>query len=363
MENKGWVSIIVPVYNTARYLPRCVESILRQTYRDIELLLIDDGSTDKSGSICDRYERRDSRVKVLHKKNEGVSVARNIGMEHAAGEFIAFVDSDDWVKSTYIQTLLQIAEEADLAMCALELMEFRRPKYKDTNIETHFDLENPSDLEQFFFTKAIHWGCPVCKLFRADIIRNRHIIFPEGIRNGEDTLFVLDYLYYSRTAVFVESYQYYYNRMVPDSATRMFNREYKETIWRLIEKKQRLYAKPPQEETTTRWKSVWMYDVYQMINYYCRFSDAESFIGIMEQIDEQLQAYNIFLDKERYPVKGYEYDYYRFLSRRDFQGLYYYLRECMQVNYTPNPIKEFIKNHIVRILRWLVFDLQIGYWD
>lgn len=89
------VSIIVPVYNVERYIDKCINSILEQTYPHIELLLIDDGSPDKSGAICDRYAQKDNRVRVFHKQNAGVSAARNTGINHAKGEFITFVDSDD----------------------------------------------------------------------------------------------------------------------------------------------------------------------------------------------------------------------------------------------------------------------------
>ena len=110
------VSIIVPVYNTKDYLHRCVDSILAQTFTDFELLLIDDGSTDSSGIICDNYSQIDSRVRVFHKKNGGVSSARNIGLDNANGEWITFVDSDDWVAAAYIEKLYEKTDHVDLLM-------------------------------------------------------------------------------------------------------------------------------------------------------------------------------------------------------------------------------------------------------
>ena len=103
--NTPFISIVVPVYNVERYLPRCIESILRQTYTNFELILVDDGTPDRSGIICDRYAERDSRIRVIHKENGGVSTARNTGIDAAKGEWITFVDSDDWVSDEYLKTL------------------------------------------------------------------------------------------------------------------------------------------------------------------------------------------------------------------------------------------------------------------
>ena len=100
--NHPKISVIVPVYKAEAYLRCCVDSLLAQTFRDFEILLIDDGSPDKSGEICDEYARQDGRIKALHKKNGGVSSARNVGIEHAQGEWITFVDADDYVKSAYL---------------------------------------------------------------------------------------------------------------------------------------------------------------------------------------------------------------------------------------------------------------------
>lgn len=98
------ISVIVPVYNTEKYLRRCIDSVLAQTYADFELLLIDDGSKDKSGEICDEYAQKDARVRVFHKENGGVSSARNLGLDNARGEWVAFVDSDDYIEENYLKS-------------------------------------------------------------------------------------------------------------------------------------------------------------------------------------------------------------------------------------------------------------------
>lgn len=108
------VSCIIPVYNTEKYLPRCIESVLAQTFVDWEMLLIDDGSTDASGSICDEYAAKDERIRVFHKENGGISSARNVGLNYAQGEWIFFVDSDDSLPKTSLESLLSRSSDANI---------------------------------------------------------------------------------------------------------------------------------------------------------------------------------------------------------------------------------------------------------
>ena len=113
------ISVIVPVYNVEKYLDRCMKSILQQTYHRLEIILVDDGSTDASAAMCDAYARRDSRIRVVHKQNGGLSDARNAGLELAAGDYIGYVDSDDWIEPDMYEYLLENAlkYQADIAVC------------------------------------------------------------------------------------------------------------------------------------------------------------------------------------------------------------------------------------------------------
>ncbi len=115
------ISVIVPVYNVEKYLARCIDSILVQTYKNIEILLIDDGALDNSGNICDEYEKKDMRVKVIHKKNGGLSDARNCGIENATGDFLSFIDSDDWIEPEFLETLYNSLKEnnADISVVGI----------------------------------------------------------------------------------------------------------------------------------------------------------------------------------------------------------------------------------------------------
>lgn len=116
------ISVIVPVYNVENYIEKCIESILSQTYTDFELLLINDGSSDKSGSICDAYMSKDQRIRVFHKKNAGVSMARNWGIKHSLGDWICFVDSDDWVENSYLEKFIENKELDGYTMVSQGIM-------------------------------------------------------------------------------------------------------------------------------------------------------------------------------------------------------------------------------------------------
>lgn len=130
LEQKPRLSIIVPVYNVERYLPKCIESILAQTFQNYELILINDGSTDNGGSICDEYAERDNRIRVIHQTNSGLSVVRNIGLENAIGEYVAFVDSDDWIEPDTYESVFDFLISNDLKIVCFDFyVEHTNRKY------------------------------------------------------------------------------------------------------------------------------------------------------------------------------------------------------------------------------------------
>ena len=190
------LSIIVPVYNTEPYLARCVESILSQSFAYFELLLIDDGSTDGSGSMCDEYAEKDKRVRVFHKENGGVSSARNLGMQEAQGEWVCFVDSDDELLPDGLRTMVDgISEEVDMVMAGYyELV--GETLLTDTlcyEADGMID-QNKALLMMYPSADMPYMGYPWGKLFKRDLVSGKAISFDEHIRIKEDTLFVVEYL-------------------------------------------------------------------------------------------------------------------------------------------------------------------------
>ena len=171
MESNPRVSIIVPVYKVEPYLAECVESLLRQTYREIEIILVDDGSPDNCGAMCDAYALRDSRVKVIHQENQGLSVARNSGLDIAAGEYVAFIDSDDFASEDYIACLLKNAIENNADMSACQIADFRdgrSPALTAKGEETVLSSEQA--LRMFFYQDRLQTNV-LGKLFHRTLLR------------------------------------------------------------------------------------------------------------------------------------------------------------------------------------------------
>lgn len=187
-----YITVIVPVFNAEKYLCQCIDSILSQSYTDFELLLIDDGSKDKSGDICDEYARKDDRVRVFHKENGGVSSARNLGLDNAKGEWVTFVDSDDCLNSRAFD-LLSNLPDVDLVICSYS--ESRNYNNTRENIIFQDSLCVESRDLRAFIESNLHKDClctPWSKLFKKNNIGN--LRFDAQIRFGEDTIFVLNYL-------------------------------------------------------------------------------------------------------------------------------------------------------------------------
>ena len=184
------ISVIVPVYNAEKYLHRCIDSVLAQTYKDFELLLIDDGSKDSSGAICDEYAAKDTRVRVFHKENGGVSSARNLGLDNAQGEWITFVDSDDYIEENFLESF-EGNLDADLVVGNMIICEAGK---SPSDIDAHIVPGKYCPIQSVLkgnLTKTVFcapWG----KLFRNDGIRD--LRFDVGMTICEDTKFVYNYI-------------------------------------------------------------------------------------------------------------------------------------------------------------------------
>ena len=208
MEDK--VSIIVPIYNVEKYLERCITSILKQTYNNIEILLIDDCATDKSGEIAKSFEKKDSRCKYIKReKNGGLSAARNTGVEKATGKYLSFVDSDDWVSENFIAHLVNKAKEqdADITVCDYIMID---DSGKETKANTLENLNDNSKLEEKIAYIRNH---VVTKLFNKVFFVKQNLKFPEEIKRAEDMGIIIPLL--TRTnkiAILNEALYYYYQR-------------------------------------------------------------------------------------------------------------------------------------------------------
>ena len=187
------ISIIVPVYNVEKHLKKCIDSVLKQTYTNWELLLIDDGSTDMSGKLCDLYSSKDDRIKVFHQKNGGVSSARNVGIDNASGEWITFIDSDDWIKPTHLECFINYSEGVD--MVSMGFFAYNWHFLDDNEIYEPDCLVNGCKLQGYLLHQYItsQMGFVWCKMFKRSIIERYNIRYNINYRFMEDAEFVARY--------------------------------------------------------------------------------------------------------------------------------------------------------------------------
>lgn len=213
MEN-SLVSIIVPIYNVEKYLSTCINSILNQTYKNLEIILVDDGSTDDCPKICEKFANKDSRIKVIHKINGGLSEARNFGLEIASGDWISFVDSDDYVENNYIEALINsaIKNHTNIAQCNVSIVDENSEYISSWRLKNKKKVENGNSLiynyltgEKGSTTVIVVWN----KLYKIDLLRN--IRFPIGKIN-EDEFFTYKVFYNNYVSIIEESlYNYRQN--------------------------------------------------------------------------------------------------------------------------------------------------------
>lgn len=202
------VSIIIPIYNGEKYLKQCLDSILSQSYTNYELVLVDDGSKDSSPQICDSYAEQDSRILVCHISNSGVSHARNYGMNVARGEWITFIDCDDWITSDYLKNFAsQRLDPSTLYVIQANIFENEKVKpwpylYKEGICELRSGNERTID-------KLMVYGTPWGKFFNSAVVKENKILFDEQISNHEDTLFYFEYIRRIKNIRILSSRYYY----------------------------------------------------------------------------------------------------------------------------------------------------------
>lgn len=218
------ISVIVPVYKVEPYLERCIESILCQSYKDLEIILVDDGSPDKCGKICDEYAIKDRRVKVIHKKNGGLSSARNAGLEIATGDYVSFIDSDDWIDQGMYQTMIDVASGTSADIIESGYRFYRPWKTENKILETQDTGEvkvynNIEALNTFYFGPQMFHGLTVMvwnKIYKRQLLNE--LQFAEGYIN-EDLEFTPRAFYYANKIAKIEKTFYNYNIHLGTSST------------------------------------------------------------------------------------------------------------------------------------------------
>ncbi len=253
MQNKPLISVIVPVYKVEKYLKKCVESLQNQTYKNLEIILVDDGSPDNSPKMCDELMENDCRIKVVHKENGGQSSARNVGLEIAKGEWIAFVDSDDYIDQDMLEKLYQAIEEnqADMAVCSARLV----------NEQGHIlsSSKESGEVKCYAESEAYDQLIPTLnnsvwnKLFKKELLGK--LLFPVGCIHGEDFIFLLEYLRNVRKVVIIDVQKYNYLQREGSVTSSSFSKRKLDEIRskdRVFEIISEYY--PQYTETARKWK-------------------------------------------------------------------------------------------------------------
>jgi len=216
------ISIIIPIYNSVDYLRQCLDSVISQTFTDFECICVNDGSTDNSLSILQEYANKDKRFKVFSKENKGVSNARNTGVQLSVGEYITFIDSDDWVENNYLEELYNnfYSKDVDVCICNLKIYNAISNMFQtDSNIKILNKLYKKLLVQKFKNTKNIFkfiscarsvWG----KLYRSSVIKNNNIVFFDNICGDEDYSFNIIFNMYAKNVVFIVDELYYYRKQI-----------------------------------------------------------------------------------------------------------------------------------------------------
>ena len=217
------ISIVIPVYNVEKYLSRCIDSVINQTYKNIEIILVDDDSPDNCPKICDDYAKKDKRIKVFHKENGGVSFARNIGINESKGEWITFIDSDDWVEKDYCETMLKIAQKnnADYVCCGYNRV-YNDHKEIINGDESIKKYNNEEYLLKLLNVQNSYGFCHM-KLIKKQNLNK--VTFDENIQVGEDALFNASLCQNLSNVIVINKPLYNYN-FNSQSVVRKFDKNY-----------------------------------------------------------------------------------------------------------------------------------------
>ena len=342
------ISIIVPVYKVEKYLDKCVESIVNQTYKNLEIILVDDGSPDNCPKMCDEWAKKDERIKVIHKENGGVSSARNLGIDEATGEYVCFVDSDDWVEPNYAETLLVRLKEdkTDCVVCNLT-----RFGYKNT---TFFEIEDAVVPFKTFNSQQKNLGreiftMPWNKIYKTSVLKENNVRFKEKINFSEDTIFVYDYLSFCQSVSILSASLYNYN-VVASVASKKFWPDMERYMWVKMESQKNFVdcletADSIKEFLLAKfaWQSMWLISSEK---YMQKLTKQEALESLERAYNRYFKYIETFADEVvKDPITR------KFLLAHNLKGYYSYLKKTKLKNKIKNAPKNVAKIIYKKIIR------------
>lgn len=312
------ISVIVPVYNVEKYLSICIESVLNQSFKNFELILINDGSSDKSGIICDKYSLKDKRISVVHKENEGVSAARNYGLKICRGEYVIFIDSDDFIDSDTLEVSYNMAKHnnIDTVIFGIESFDDSDRKelitynqLKDTKIYSSKDA-----IKKFLNYEIRGYSCN--RLVKRTVLIENNILYPEGIRFGEDICPTLKIISNSNKVMLFNKPMYHYRQSNSSASKKLSEKDLKDYISQV-------------DESIKFYESL-NYDI-DMLDYIKTF-----------KIFTYLNAVNWYIKLLEFNMKDIKYRYNEFFSN-------------IHINYNVRDVfltKQLNKNYKIIFLLW-----------
>lgn len=256
------ISVIIPIYNAECFLKKAIESILIQSFDDFELILIDDGSVDNSSQIIDWYESQNKKIIAIHQSNSGVSKARNVGIEKASGQWIYFLDSDDWIEPDYLSNFIKDAENYDLIIQGFATDYTDTGEIKNVKFKANHKLKNYEVIEMLQYKKNAHNGYLWHRLFKRSIIIENNLRFVEGCNFAEDGVFFLQYMRYVKKTNVLETSGHHY--VIHNSS--LTNRKYPSEFYLSIA--DMFYKALNEIEGDTRFKNFTQNYTWQLVFYW-----------------------------------------------------------------------------------------------
>lgn len=341
------VSVIVPAYNVEKFLKKCVSSIINQTYKNLEIILVDDGSPDRSGALCDRFAAKDSRIVVLHKKNGGVSTARNAGIEAATGEYICFVDSDDWLPVNAIEILVGkiLTDHSDFCVGEAELVGISRSVLMHKLPNAYYEKSNAYELLAFDEMLRTPWA----KLFRTEVIARNNLRFLSEVAYGEDTIFVWNYLCCCDRMSIIDLPAYCYSQLNSNNASSKYYHQLAD--WQYI------YVKAmecvvngsslPKEEKRKIVCKMVMKNVFFVGWAYARWLDEKQRYQLEERLKHTVDVFRDYLSDDALEFSADMTEKQKILNMyiipEDYNGLAeYYLR--ITHSHRKNVVEQVVRN-------------------
>ncbi len=355
---KDLVSVIIPVYNVKEYLKKCVSSVQNQTYKNLEIILVDDGSPDKSGALCDKLAKKDNRIIVIHKENGGVSNARNTGLDKATGKYVTFVDSDDWLPKNAVEDLV-CGIEKNLSDFCFGTGEFVGVTGNNTIQELKdktFSVDEIDKLIEYHIILRSPWA----KLYKTDIIKNNQIKFSEGIEFGEDRIFVWEYLKYSEKFTAINKNVYFYSMLNVNNACgkyyekyNIWLKQYVDTLYHAVKR-----CNLSESEKVSLIKDFAFHEYIDVCKMYIPHLK-ENRDEVVKKITETTDIFGsyIFANDENFENEEYNKIYTDFVLTKKYDELFEYLCVSQNINNKNKDYHDFLRKILLGIKKIFVYHL------